>query len=171
MNRVRPGFTLVELLAVLAILAVLTAAAAVSLRLPIQTTRMRLAVEQVSLVDRQMRDHARRFRRPAELTFDLERGMLVSSSATDGAVSERKQRLAGARVDRFASATGRERYGKVTVRFSVAGHAPTYAIRLRTGGATEWLLFVGLTGQTVRIDDEQEITEMFRFLSQRIDVS
>jgi prepilin-type N-terminal cleavage/methylation domain-containing protein len=165
------GFTLIEVLAVLVILSVIAAAAVYTVRFPIQTARMDLAVQQLTLLDNQIRQHAQRFGHVAQLTIDLDQATLYWTETAGDRLMAHSHRLEGARLDRFASATRRADRGRVMIAYRTNGETPSYAVRLRSGrGPSKWLLFVGLTGQTVQVDDEREISDTFRFLSARADV-
>ena len=148
------AFTLIELTAVLAIFAILMTAAALSLKGPYEAARFENAMERLALLDRQIRDHARRFDRPAELGIDLATGTLVCLDVQEGESLMRPYRLGhGIAIHQAIVDDRSSDFGQTTVHFSSRGQSPTYALGLRNaGGATQWLVFLGATGQMIRSD-------------------
>ncbi|HUY31652.1 MAG TPA: type II secretion system protein [Pirellulales bacterium] len=163
----RRAFTLIELSVVLALMGLVLAVATVSFKEPYRRAQSQYALEQVMQADRRLRDHARRFGRAADLTIDLERGVI---HATEQAAERRagKEQLAlrfASAVDRVLLGRRHIAYGRANVHFSGSGRSKTYALRLRgADGVGRWLLFAGESGQVTVSEHEKEIDDIFRIL-------
>ncbi len=142
-------------LAVLILLAVLTAAAAVSLRGAAASARVEDVAEQLVAFDRSTRDLARRQNRTPGLSFDLNRGTV---RRTDGARDPVPLGLpGGARVSRVIVRGLDSGSGEVPVGYSSLGQTPTDAVRLAGPAGERWVVFAGLTGQAMVLQDEREV--------------
>ena len=172
-----PAFTLIELLVVLALAAILATVAVVSLAGTARAARAQDAADQVAHYDRLTREWARRFDRPARLTFDLDGGTVSRSAAAaagDDATADRPAALhlsAGLRFERVVWPGGSATAGQASVAVSSRGQTPSYAVLLsgnkgRAGGADQhWLVVAGLTGRTIAVNDEREVEDLFRTLA------
>lgn len=158
------GFTLIELVAVLALAAVLAGAAVLSLQGPYQAAQLENAVERLVLVDRQLRDHARQFERPARLTLCPNTGRVaVAEPGSETAPPPPFHLDGGVRIDQVAVGERRSDCDAVTIAYSRQGRSTSFAVRLR--GADQkrhWLLFVGGTGQMIRLEEDKTIEELLR---------
>ena len=67
-------------MAVLTIVALLAGAASLSLRGPHQAARLENAVERLTMVDRQLREHARRYGRSEQLTICPNTGRIAAAT-------------------------------------------------------------------------------------------
>ncbi len=166
--RRRRGFTLIELLVVLIIVALLMAAVTLSMKGPYQAAQLQNAIEQMQLVDRQLRNHARRTVRSSDMIIDLDNNRIeVRRPGTTGDERQLVELLGNIEVDRLLTARGRSENGRVSLRFSPLGHSPTYALRLNIGGGgnTKWVMFTGITGEATEADYENEISAAFELLA------
>jgi prepilin-type N-terminal cleavage/methylation domain-containing protein len=166
------GFTFIELLAVLALAAILAGTVAVSLKAPYQSARLENSIERIILMDRQLRDHARRFARTAEMQINISAGTLV------GVEPDKHEMIiptfslsSGDQIDEVILSKQRIDSGSAVIDYSVRGQTPTYVIRFSIGSdKRQWLVFLGMTGQIIRTDDEKEIDSILRIMqSQRTD--
>jgi prepilin-type N-terminal cleavage/methylation domain-containing protein len=166
------AFTLVELLAVMVIMGILAGSVMFSLKTPYQSAKMENALERIMFMDRQLRDHARRFNRPAEMQINFTNGVVT------GAEPKKRETVipsfslgAGVQIDQVAFGRHRIDSGVVSIDFSAHGCTPTYAMRFSNGSNIKhWLVFLGITGQIVQIDNEKEIDELLHMVqSQRTD--
>lgn len=164
--RVRAGFTLLELVAVLALMAMLCAVAAVSLKEACRTARAQYAIEQIMHWDRSLRDHARRFEQEAELTIDLDHNLFFETQFHDGKPTSRRLPLGGGvRIERLFVGPDRIASGRANIEFFPDGHSPTYALKLKTAdGNVRWLAFAGASGQVDEEPNDKQIEELFREL-------
>ena len=163
----RAAFTLIELLVVLIVVALLMAAVTLSMKGPYQTAQLQNSIEQVQLVDRQLRDHSRRTRIGNVLIVDLDKKCVEIRRpgvvADDGQIV---QLLGNIEVDRLLIARGKSENGRVMLQFSSLGHSQTYALRLRVGrDVTKWVMFSGITGEAIEADHENEIAAAFALLA------
>jgi len=161
----RGGFTLIEISAVLAIGAALTLLAAVCLRAPFQSARFECAVDRLASLDRRVRDHARRFGRPADLVVDLDAGSLAVADPGAHGVPQQVLVARAANMDCLAVGGKRTHAGAMTIPMSEHGRSATYALRLRgPAGQSVWLIVAGITGQVVRTEGEDDTDSLLAFL-------
>jgi type II secretion system protein H len=161
------AFTLIELLVVLIIVALLMAVVTLSLKGPYQAAQLQNAAEQMQLVDRQLRDHARRIGAGSDVIVDLDKQSIeIRRHGGTGNDDQVIELLGNVEVDRVLTAQGRSENGRVTLRCSSLGHTPTYALRLRIGQRqSKWVLFTGITGETMEADHENELSAVFALLA------
>jgi type II secretion system protein H len=165
--RPRRGFTLIELLVVLIIMALLMSVVTLSLKGPYQAAQLQNAAEQLQLVDRQLRDHARRTGIGSDVIVDLDkRSIEIRRHGATGNDDRDVALLGNIEVDRVLTARGRSENGRVTLRCSSLGHTPTYALRLRIGSRqSKWVMFTGITGEAMEADHENELSAAFALLA------
>ena len=159
----RPGFTLVELMAVMVVLGLLASVTVWTVSGQIAMARNQLALDQLTLADRQMRDHARRVARPMDLIFDLDQGRLYR--APGGVTSPDKwATLEGSLPLQDLMVSGQKHNARsVAVRFRGDGTCPSYAVRLKPlnkQSQAEWIVFVGRTGQRVIVTEEHSLESL-----------
>lgn len=152
----RHAFTLLELLVVLILIALLAGIAVVSVMPTLRRARFSSLVTRIIEADRQERSLT--LRQP----FD---GMLSVSGAGQTLFFHLSNRTvhcpAGWRVIELRQSRGAtvgggsRRRGRSNVSYNADGQSPTYAIGLqqKNSGATNWLIFLGITGQSVRTDN------------------
>lgn len=161
----RRGLTLIELTVVLALLAIFAVGAGMSLKSPYQTARFENAVERIVALDRRAREHARRFRRPAELLIN-DKSLRVVDPRSRSVTQELKDVARDARIDRVALRDRLIDYGTTGITINGSGGSPTYALRLRgPAEQTVWLLFAGLSGQATRIENDDEIEQILQLMA------
>jgi prepilin-type N-terminal cleavage/methylation domain-containing protein len=150
----RSAFTLIEILAVLTLLGMLTALAAVSLSSAVRAARSEDAVEAFCVFDRSARDYAKRFGRTPMLRFDLNRGIVSR-------VEEGKQAMqTQLPVKRVISRADDRTSGEVTVPVSETGQSPSYAVLVNVASGPRWIVFAGLTGQSMVVSNESEVLDI-----------
>lgn len=161
------AFTLIELLVVLIIVALLMSAVTLSLKGPYQAAQLQNAIEQMQLVDRQLRDRARRTGTGTDMIVDLDKkGIEIRRHGATGNDDQVVELLGNIEVDRVLTARGRSENGRITLRCSSLGHTPTYALRLRIGARqTKWVMFTGITGEAMEADHENELSAAFALLA------
>ena len=160
------GFTLIELMLVLCIMVIATTGVVLSVRGPYRVALLQNAREQMASIDHQLRDHAIRFGRPAELIFGLRDDTTILQSTEVGKSDRRNFDLgSGVRIDRVMLGDRRIDSGRIAIHFGPQGWSPTYALRLvGKDGKNQWLVFAGQTGQMTSYDDEATIDETFQIL-------
>jgi prepilin-type N-terminal cleavage/methylation domain-containing protein len=161
------GFTLIEVVVVLAVAAILAGAAALSLRGPYQAARLEDAIERLVLVDRQLRDHAQRFERPAQLNVCPNSGQIAAVEPKGDRPPIQAFQLDGAiKIEEVATPQRRSDCDVVAIPYSTQGRSPTFAVRLRgADNRQHWLLFVGTTGQMIRFEDDRTVEELLHLVS------
>lgn len=153
---------------VLTILGLLTAVVAVRLHQPYRAARLRDVAERVAFTDQQVRAHARRFDRTAELVCDLEKNLIyVQCEGTGDLPHFRLAIPRGVRLDRVQTPRQRTESRQVKIEVTCDGQTPSYALRLSTaGGEGQWLFFSGITGQVTPLEAESDVRELFDLLRQ-----
>ncbi len=175
----RGGFTLVEVIAVVVLLGVLAGSAVWLMTEQVQRGSRAGATGQMSYADRMARLASSRLGRHCILRFDLDSQQIVRY---DGPEARRKINVGLGvtmpvrfRIDRIvrvaetASSPGtgldvREN-GVVDIEFGPSGRSQSYALRLKTGEESFWIVFSGLTGQLTSLDDEKKIDNLFALLA------
>lgn len=160
------AFTLVELLVVLVIIGLLMSVTTLSFKGPYQAAQLQNAVEQMQLVDRHIRDYCRRHSLATDLVIDLDAGTIeirTNGKEQDGLFHAISNPI---KLDRVWTAQGLAQAGRIIIHVSPLGQSRTYAIRLRNAaGATQWVLFAGITGKSRQADLEHELSEIFDVLA------
>jgi prepilin-type N-terminal cleavage/methylation domain-containing protein len=159
------AFTLIEIMAALVIFGLIASFAVVSLAGQARAVRLADQVEQVKAFDRAVRERARRNGTTPALTFDLRAGTVRAGSRD----------LPPLRLgDRFRLAAvmlpgERVEFGDITLPVSADGRSSSYAVHVTdaemgdpAGG--RWVLVMGLTGQTIELENEQEVQDIFTTL-------
>ncbi len=157
----RFGMTLIELMIVVTIIGLLAGVA--SLRLSGLTGRARFqqATEQLRFIDAGIRSAAVRSANSCQVEFDLERS-LIRRTCGNQSRSWADVRLPDqVRITRVRSATRDVATGRMMVHYSLTGTSDSYAVEL-TGEARGplWLLFTGLTGKMIQLEDERDVEEL-----------
>lgn len=161
----RTGFTLLELLAVLLIIGIFCSIAVYCLAGPYQQARRQHVVERIAQLDEQLRTATRRFGRSGELTIAFREGT-VETSVGKNENGHKVQLPADLALDQVRTAVRNESYGRIVIPFTGEGHSATYAVRLKPReGVPQWILFAGVTGQFVRVQNERDIDAIFRRLA------
>lgn len=157
----KSGFTLLEMVVVLAIMAMIVAAAAMSLRKPLQTARLKRAMASLEDADLRARNEARKRSQPVQLVVDGNRNTATHAIAGAGAGYEVRRSLAlsgGLRIDRYLTAGRSSNEDRFSVSYSPDGQSNTYAVRVSGDGKfKKWLVVVGATGQYVQSHEDSAV--------------
>lgn len=160
----RRAFTLPEMMLAVALMAVLATVAAVSLAGAKRAARMQDVVEQMTAYDRSAREWSRRFDRPTTLEIDMGAGS-ISQGRTDDSFRAPLRLPAGFHIRAVRDTGNQTTSGQTGIACSPLGQTHSYAILLEgPAHQQQWLLFVGLTGQTLALHDVQEVQDIFRSL-------
>ncbi len=153
----RAAFTLIELSIVILLLAV--AAAAVTLRAqgPMRAAQASDAVGALADYDRTTRFAARQQDRPLQLALKVGEGKAWRKDAAGHDLPMPPLKL-GPHATVGCVLVGAQAYraGEVVIPCSRRGCTPSYAIELVGGPTPQWFVVAGLTGQTVKVNDEKE---------------
>lgn len=148
-SRVRRGFTLVEMLAVVCLLGVMALGATLTLRAPLGAARRQLTLERIAAWDAQMRERCRRHRTAAALEVDATTGAWWRVDGAGSVLAFEGMPLRDFRVGRRES-----RVGRPGVMFRADGGSDSYAIRLSGAPTDRWHLVCGGTGKWTEVNDE-----------------
>lgn len=96
--------------------------------------------------------------------------MIAGVTASDGNAELRRFQTHVACMDEVVIGGRRYDCGETSIAVSPRGRTPTYALRFQMPkGGHRWLAFLGMTGQTLRIDNEHELDAIWRLQPQRPD--
>ena len=157
----RPAFTLIELIAVIVLLGIISTAAALTFRSSLQSASSTDAIGQIKYLDSSARQRARRFNQPVEVVFDVTNSTLSrreGSKRNDESFTAALPR--GFSIDQINIAGHSTFNGVASVNCSPAGLTPSYAIHLIGPNFDQWLLFAGLSGQMIVIDNEETVLDI-----------
>lgn len=140
----RAAFSLIELVIVLILMALVASMATISLRGVTVRQRLAKAAERVEQFDLAMRRAARLNRDNAIGIIDRASGQLSIPQANKTFQLPSQVLIAAVRIGK-----GSDR--EVTVLPN--GSSPSYAVRLSSGDASRWVLFVGGSGQVIHDAD------------------
>lgn len=168
-RRRRPGFTLVELLVVIAIIGLIAGTVAVRTAGVTRRARWEWSIGRLIQLDGELRSFAKSRGRNVALEYEL--GSNRVRRVYGNSASERTSLSLGENLHlhRLLLPTREASSGRGIIEYSPEGISPTYAVELRsTGTATQstWLIFVGMTGQVERSEQEREVVRLVRTLGQ-----
>jgi len=154
--RRRGGFSLIELVVVIILLATLATLAGLSAQAAVQKQRLARAVLVATQFDRSLRRAA--LQRRGEVTGTIDRTAnrfrIVSLSPRQLGRSDQFPLPSSVSIDRIR-VRGGDRGGNIAV--DGQGVSPSYAIRLVSGDARRWVLFVGGSGQSLAAIDADTV--------------
>ncbi len=154
------GFTLIELLVVMILVAMLSGMVVYSVSGHVDAAALSQAIDQLTSLDRRVRAEARRKESPITLEFDgrdslvsMKSRLDLSDSNIGDSVSVNK-RIAIQSVRVGGAVRGAS---QAQVRVNSLGQSSNYSLELETGrGASSFLVFLGMSGQAVRVSSEDE---------------
>lgn len=152
------GFTLLELIVVVVIIALLSSLVIVSLSGTLGQYELGLAAESIERFDARARREARRDNAPVMALIERGGSRIQIQSRKDRHSSVRlpgKVIVKQVRIRRRVIA-GRQ----LELQYSAAGTSPTFAIEIERGNVTRWLLVLGMSGQVVALDREEQVDEI-----------
>lgn len=155
----RKAFTLIELMVVIAILGLLTAIASLSLGGVMDRYQLGRAAETIEACDGRARREARLSRETFDAVIRRSKQEMIVSGPQDRPGTPiatyrlpRTVEISEVRLRR-KEVTGRD----VTINFSDQGRSPTYAVQLRRGNASHWLVVLGISGQVIFLNSEEQV--------------
>lgn len=151
----RNAFTLIELVIVIVIMAFLASLAVISLGGTMDRYQLSRASETIERFDARARRDARTSRKSVQATIQRHRQQLLIESPGRQDARFRlpaKVEISNIRLRRRVTAGS-----NFEIRFSREGRSPTYAVELRRGEMSRWLVILGTSGQVIPIDKEGEV--------------
>jgi prepilin-type N-terminal cleavage/methylation domain-containing protein len=166
-TRSRRAFTLIETVAVLVILGMIAGLAVVSLQGHVKKARFQQALEQLDQADRFARSLARKESLPHELTFDFAKNHISLGWLPVGSTFIKPIRTwrlpTGVKLAELKAHAGSQTRSKGKINIASNGTTPMYAVKLRQGTQlSKWWVCLGFSGQTIRIDKDNETFAMFK---------
>ena len=182
------AFTLIEVMAVVVILGLLAAATVFSLADEVQSAGRSDVIERLAHEDQLARLAARRTGAACVLEFDFDRQRLWrvdnltneprpthAWKLPDSCRIAQVLRSGDASTEPASPAPASAENGAAEVTFGYGGYAETYALRLdcktappsggRPDEQTVWLVFAGLTGQEMLLQNEDDVRKLLAALA------
>lgn len=176
------AFTLVEVMAVVVLLGLLAAATAWSLADESHRSAQEDVIAQIAYADYKLRTSALRLGKPVLLEFDLDHQQVRQYAEAEGGHDTMRPSVKFPKDTRLeaVAVAGRSRdgggrryetgvqwvdYGTIEMPCSTIGRTPTYVLRIELTRTTTWLVVSGMTGQVVRMDDEDEVDKLLATLA------
>ena len=156
----RRGFTLVELCVVVAILALLVAVTAVSVRQPLVQAQRGKVIEQVRFMDALARRRCGDSFAPYSMRLKPESGLIWLVDRKGSKLAGAVGLPSGLKLLRVIGAK-KDQSGVYEIRIDEFGTSSSYACKIgKQEGASEWLVVLGLTGQTYKVDSAKNAMEL-----------
>lgn len=151
---------------IVALVSLVAGTALLRLEQPYRVARLRDAVQRITLLDQQVRSHARRFGRAAEIVFDLDKSCMVVQDMPDRGLPRTQLALpTGIRLKRLRTGSEHTEAGEARITVGVDGQSPSYAIWLEgPKRSAEGVFFAGLTGQVTPLKAESDEQPLFALL-------
>lgn len=167
----REAFSLIELMAVLLITALVAAAVTLRVQGPMRQSQLSDVIGQISAFDDLTRAYARQHDQSLLIVMELASGRLTRTDGPGGKTIGTELVLpAGYDLAGISVAKDRALGGAASIPCSRSGFTPTYAVELQDPyHKRHWLLFAGLSGQMVQIEDESQVQEIWAALGGRDD--
>lgn len=168
-RRRRPGFTLVELLVVIAIIGLIAGTVAVRTGGVTRQARLEWSIGRLIQLDGELRSFAKS--RGRNVTLEYELGSNRVQRVYGNSSAEITSLILGENIHlhRLILPTRETSSGRGIIEYSPEGISPTYAVEIRSSGNAKqstWLIFVGMTGQVERSEQESEVVRLVRTLGQ-----
>ncbi|HWE00782.1 MAG TPA: hypothetical protein VG326_00125 [Tepidisphaeraceae bacterium] len=120
-------------------------------------------IDHVAMCDDLSRRSAIRLRQPITIILDADQGVISQrniAAIDDPTAVHVLYRFPGHfKMRQFVIHGGYSMAGSTEISISASGLSASYAIELTDARLTEWLIVSGLTGQTVRTENEQHVFE------------
>jgi len=158
----KPGtaFTLIELLVVLVVMSLLATLTVLAFSGTMDRYRLSRAVEIVEMFDAFIRREARATQQPQFASIHRRLGELTRAQT---AHHPSRTFVLPSRVEiaelRMIDTLGQRVRGGDVTKFGVAasGRTATYALQLRRGNQSRWLVVMGVSGQVVALEEASEV--------------
>ena len=157
--RRRIGFTLIEVVAVIVVLSILSTITAVALGPTLDRQRLSQAIEKLEWFDAKARRSAQANRSTVSAKIDPSKNRLVIQTSNQqedvslrlpSNVEISKVQLAGK-----PSSTRSE-----SIQVSPSGYSTSYAVLLKRGELSKWVLVLGGSGQVVQFDNAKDVNAL-----------
>jgi prepilin-type N-terminal cleavage/methylation domain-containing protein len=166
MNKLRCGFTLIEVMIVMLIMAIIAGLAVISVQGHIDQARWTRSFEQIEELDRTARISARRDASPYQITFDRSkrsvelRAIGVNASAKSVGAFKLPAQF---KFDSFRKNKQTSSSESFVVEIAGNGQSPSYAVAIAApSGPPQWLVTLGFSGQQIRMEEAKDVASMLR---------
>ena len=160
----RRAFTLVELIVVIVIVALMSGVVVYSVRGHVDAAALEGAVQRFQSLDHRLRAETKRHERTAEIRIGRRGGELTILTGIELSRSGIKRDFSvGSRVTIESILSARRISATRSITFNAAGRSANYAAKFVTeNDATTWLVVLGISGQQIRCQSEEEVYALLR---------
>lgn len=158
--RRKSGFTMLELMVTLIIIGLIGGVTAMATAPQLRQARLTAILDQIDRGDQAERSIARRSPFPGSVEVDFAKELIRFSQSARSVKLPTGWSVAEAR----STLAGRLRSGNESIsRFASNGQSASYAIQVEhdSTGIRKWILFLGLSGQSIRCEDNALIDDTF----------
>jgi len=153
-NALRRAFSMLELIAVVVMIGLISAMAMLSVGGQLDQVRLNRASQSIANADRKEREASRQSPTPGGLSIDRVKQRLRFSNSKHTLSLDARLKLGEIIVSPVSMDRG-------SITFAQSGQSPTYAIEMKSRrGASQWIVIVGMTGQTWLTDDTAEVRSL-----------
>ncbi len=165
------GFSLIEMMATLLVIAMIAAGITLHAEGPMQSAKMKDALQQIGQFDHMTRMYARQQDKTIWLVVDIQKSILrrigKDSTETLGDILTLPD---GFRITRMLMPESNLDGGSTSIRCSRQGFMQSYAVLLSGPNEREqWILFTGLGGELIKVNNEQELRKIMDVAKTRND--
>jgi prepilin-type N-terminal cleavage/methylation domain-containing protein len=162
--RKRSAFTLIEMTVTLTILAMVVSLVAVNYREPVNNARLENAFEQIDRLDQRVRHWTKTNNVPAQIRVDLDRGIFAAEKEGSVKLPIPEAKIPDGMKLKELRVMGENRFGRDTIiPYTSEGVAPCWAYSIvYSSGREQYRLIIGATGQSLTIENEDELKRFER---------
>lgn len=148
----------------LTILGLVVSLVAVNYRQPIAHARMQQAFEQIDCLDRRVRLWCKTNNSRARIKVDLDRSVFIAEKENGTKLSLPEAKIPDGLKLKELRILGENRFGRDTnISYTSRGKAPVWAYSVTgSGGAENWRMMIGATGQSLTVENEDELRRIER---------
>ena len=159
------AFTLVEITVVLLIAGIAAATVTLKMSGPVARVKLQDVLEQIKLYDGNTRSYARQQGKVVRLDVDLTENSIMRLTDDDKQAGRPLELPDGFKIEKFIIASEDGPADATSLKISRDGFGRSYAMKIADKLQSKWIFFIGLTGQAIELDNEQNVREIMEKLS------
>ena len=159
------GFTLIELTVVLLIMGIIAAIVTLKISGPVSQVKLQDVAERIKQFDIHTRSYARQHGKALRVDVDLSKNCI---SRWDNAGNQLGQPLklpSNFSIEKCQVASQQQVRNATLLKYSSQGMTHSYAIKLADKSQSKWIFIIGLTGELVELENEQNVQKIMESLS------